>query len=355
MHALFAVAGVPAGVPAGAEAPPPQRTGALTPGAVAHFAGKRWRPRQSGSKTGGGAASRPCPPNHRRPAPWTTLPAHAVRTGCARGLERPEPRPRPRARGAHAPLRVRRARPTRRDASSAAPWRFEGAGAAVWSGSSGSGDLCSLGGQGPEWPSGTLVAEPAEQAARPLRAAPRGCSGAFGTVLRPGCSGSSSGLTRELTKGMPPSAGAPRKGGASREARTELKPTCPAPRFFPRGTSEHSFCCRGDAAQGAVFPLGSSSPPRERARRQPRGRQRLWAPPGCRRRLRPPAGARSAGHGAESDPELCRLHAVSTRARLRTSVPSSGGKTQFTESKKRSPGKRRVWEGLKLLIFREFS
>lgn len=203
---------------------------------------------------------------------------------------------------------------------------------------------------------GTLVAEPAEQAARPLRAAPRGCSGAFGTVLRPGCSGSSSGLTRELTKGMPPSAGAPRKGGASREARTELKPTCPAPRFFPRGTSEHSFCCRGDAAQGAVFPLGSRSPPGERARRQPCGRQRLWAPPGCRRRLRPPAGARSAGHGAESDPELCRLHAVSTCARLRTSVPSSGGKTQFTESKKRSPGKRRVWEGLKLLlIFREFS
>lgn len=148
MHALFAVAGVPAGVPAGAEAPPPQRTGTLTPGAVAHFAGKRWRPRQSGSKTGGGAASRPCPPNHRRPAPWSTLPAHAVRTGCARGLERPEPRPRPRARGAHAPLRVRRARPTRRDASSAAPWRFEGAGAAVWSGSSGSGDLCSLGGAG---------------------------------------------------------------------------------------------------------------------------------------------------------------------------------------------------------------
>lgn len=168
MHALFAVAGVPAGVPAGAEAPPPQRTGTLTPGAVAHFAGKRWRPRQSGSKTGGGAASRPCPPNHRRPAPWSTLPAHAVRTGCARGLERLEPRPRPRARGAHAPLRVRRACPTRRDASSAAPWRFEGAGAAVWSGSSGSGDLCSLGGRGPERSSG----HPCRGARRAGRAPP---------------------------------------------------------------------------------------------------------------------------------------------------------------------------------------
>lgn len=168
MHALFAVAGVPAGVPAGAEAPPSQRTGALTPGAVAHFAGKRWRPRQSGSKTEGGAASRPCPPNHRRPAPWSTLPAHAVRTGCARGLERPEPRPRPRARDVDAPLRVRRARPTRRDASSAAPWRFEGAGAAVWSGSSCHGDLCSLGGQRPEWPSG----HPCRGARRAGRAPP---------------------------------------------------------------------------------------------------------------------------------------------------------------------------------------
>lgn len=185
---------------------------------------------------------------------------------------------------------------------------------------------------------GTLVAEPAERAARPLRAAPRGCSGALGTVLRPGCSGSSSGVTRELMKGMPPSAGAPRKGGASREARTELKPTCPAPRFFPRGTSEHSFCCRGDAAQGAVFPLGSCSSPRERARRQPRSRQHLWAPPGCRRRLRPPAGDLSAGHGAESDPELCRLHAVSTRARLRTSVPSSAGRRSSQRARNEAQG-----------------
>lgn len=154
MHALFAVAGVPAGVPAGAEAPPPQRTGGLTPGAVAHFAGKRWRPRQSGSKTGGGAASRPCPPNHRRPAPWSTLPAHAVRTGCARGLERPSRGP-GRGLAVHT-LRSVSAEPARPGVTP--PPRPPGGSRAqalqCGLGRQAVGTSAAWGGQGPEWSSG---------------------------------------------------------------------------------------------------------------------------------------------------------------------------------------------------------